>query len=207
MPNRLYDSNTLYDLMDQITYRCDQHVDPRELSEIEEFWFQWFTESVKSSSQDYKGIGNLNNPEYVLVVEKIQIPNRWVKGIREHPYWELPYYSRLRPFMETKKSLKFFYNLLRQVKLFTPQNSWITTYDKIWLSKRDSADLWKQELESLNKQKIKRTILLGEFFPIPEGLDWISFNLAILKWPSFHTTTHNLEWSDFRYKFWKLINQ
>ena len=95
-------------------------------------------------------------------------------------------------------------SILRQVKLFTPQNSWITTSDKIWLSKDDSVEVWKQELEGLVKTgKVKKTIFLGNFCKVDKV---ILLSSEKLEWPTFYTTKHSLEWSDFRYKFWKLIN-
>jgi hypothetical protein len=177
---------------------------------------QWLEESVKTKFPlIYRGVGNWKNPQHVIILEKLQMPSKLGtdrfgdKGrLREHPYWELPVYKRLLPFMETKKILKSFYNLA--YNSIHPSNTLITTVDKIWLNEGDSRDLFKDEMRVLNETgKIVNIICLGNAHRLVKDLIDIPLlnKCRELRYPDFFTSSHNLEWMEFRYEFWKLAHE
>lgn len=166
--------------------------------------------------KESRGIGAWYNPEYVVVTEKLAIPMRLGGkdhgSAQGHPYWDvLPRYQRLRPFMESKKALKFFFLLPG----LSPHNTWVTVREKVWTpSWRHSFDLFLSELKELDREnKVKKIILLGDSFGL-EGMCPATAEIGVIPpirntvskvinvaYPTFCTTTHTWEWEEFRARF------
>lgn len=166
--------------------------------------------------KDARGIGAWWNPQYIIICDSVSSTSRLgeraaygLKGQVEqeleygHPYWnDVPRFARLRPFMESKRQLKFFYNLFSSCPKITHENSYVTSFNKHWAtSKSHSTDLFYSEMNTLVKNYNSKVITLGTFDLYSNFDHWVLEN------PTFYGTWHGHGWRNYREKFCRLICQ
>ena len=139
------------------------------------FWLEYLAATRKGPEvpieiREGRGIGTWYAPEIVIIKERLLIPFRCVDDLRNNPRWELPNYKRLRPFNETLKALKFFYNTLIPSQA-TRLRTYITTIDKVWLDIPTARALFAEELKLL-LPSVQKIVLLGN----ETYMQWITYN-------------------------------
>ena len=172
--------------------------------------------------KEARGIGAWWNPKYIIICDSVSSTSRlgqkckWGGKPEEveygHPYWnDIPRFRRLRPFMENKRQLKFFFQLFSSCPSITPENSYITSFQKLWTpSERHSRDLIHSELTSLLvDNSSSKIICLGNevYGKVIKSFTGQFYNKDILSldWPQFYSTWHGHGWRSYREKFCRLI--
>ena len=137
-----------------------------DLEDDKYLYVKWLTKLNKAPQiiKDARGIGAWDNPEVVIVVPEIQ---SHIKTEYGHAYWwELGSYRRLRPLMESRKSLRFLSVLFTFVKRPNPWEwCYITPFKKSWAQDvHTSNDIFRSEIASL-KPVPKLILELGTSVP------------------------------------------
>ena len=195
----------------------------------ESYWMQWLqsyrgkwsntqepgvsgieTQKIPEVVKDGRGIGAWWNPRFIIICDSVSSTSRlgqkckWGGKPEEveygHPYWnDIPRFRRLRPFMENKRQLKFFFQLFSSCPSVTPENSYITAYNKLWCpSEKHSLDLFNCEVLPLLRPDTKIIILASEKEIGIKGM-------LNLEWPQFYSTWHGHGWRSYREKFCRMI--
>ena len=111
---------------------------------------------------------------------------------------DLPAYKRLRPFLQNKKSMKFFYQLSLSCGKIHPENTYLTSYHKPWaIDAIQERDIFYSEMHEVIRNGNQKIMTLG--FDIP------NLKYEKLDNPVFYSEWRGHDWQRYRDKFCRII--